>query len=164
MIGAVPLVRVRNVLQAKVIFMRLVLVCLAFPTVLTACGSAEPPYGLYEKKVPVCFHTPEGFDCEAEASNTLLITPLESGEARVDLEMVFTNGHACSAAGAVGTWAGERLLVSVGTGADACQFTVRFADQEATLSDDSDAPCRTRICGARGVLEGMVLPFKEPAR
>ena len=144
--------------------MRLVPVVLVLLTVLAACRPPSPPYGLYEKQVPVCFHTPEGFDCEAEASNRLLIAPLESGEASVDLGMVFTNGHSCSAEGAVGTWSDDRLLVNVGTGADACQFTVDFSDQGATLSDDPEVPCRTRICGARGVLEGMVLPFKEAAR
>ncbi|WP_146114598.1 hypothetical protein [Pseudomonas sp. MYb185] len=133
-------------------------------TALMACESSSHPYGLYSEKVPVCFSTSAGFECEGEAENRLLIAPAASGQALVDLDMVFTNGHSCTAENAPGQWAEGHLVVTVDSGTDACEFTISFSGKEATLADDPDTPCRERICGARGMLDGMVLPFKgEPA-
>ena len=135
---------------------------LMFPLALVACGSNESPYGLYSEKVEVCFHSPDGFECEGEAENTVRVAPATGGGATVDLDLVFTNGHSCTAREAAGEWLEERLRVTVGSGAEACQFSLDFADESLTISDSADRPCRPAICGARGMLEGMTLPFTAP--
>lgn len=140
--------------------MRAILAILFAPSMLLASEPVAPSYGLYGQKVDVCFRSEVGFDCEGKAADTLLIAPLPSGDARVDLSMTFTNAHTCHTRDAIGKWHENRLIVTVDTDTGVCSFTIEFSDSGASLSDKSDSPCHLKICGARGWLDGRTLPFK----
>lgn len=140
--------------------MRAFLAILLIPSALLASEPTIHSYGLYGRRVDVCFKSRARFDCEGETANTLLISPLPSGDARVDLSLAFTNGHTCHTRDAIGKWQGDRLLVTADTGTGSCNFTIEFSNDGASLLDQSDSPCHQKICGARGWLDGYTLPFR----
>jgi|GEM_PF-5650083 len=117
-------------------------------------------YGLYGKRTQVCFNTPRGIECEGESADTLLITPLAlSKYARIDLNLIFHNGHTCIVNNAVGSWQENDLVVEL-RDLTTCKFRITFSSKSAILHDDKDMPCRRQICGARGNLNGIILPLK----
>lgn len=127
---------------------------------MMAAEIVTPSHGLYGKRTPLCFASPRGMECAGEVADTLLLTPLASGrEALVNLSLVYYNGHVCTARDAVGKWQGDALLVTLDD-PKTCRFRITFSASGATLADDPDLPCRTQICGARGVLDGVTLPLK----
>jgi hypothetical protein len=121
----------------------------------------KPPthiFGLYSKRVPVCFNAPVGsvekFECEGETANWILVVPAAGKGVLVQINLLFHNGHTCEFSGN-GIWAADHVLVEKHD-AEACKMKVYFKGGRARLSADDQ--CRLTTCGARGGYGGIELP------
>jgi len=94
-------------------------------------------------------------DCH-KATDKLVVSRKHPG-ARVDVELNFTNGHACTFDGSA-YWSRDRLVANSST-EPACELRLFFFD-EAVHTSAADA-C-SALCGTRGTLDGAVL--KKSAR
>ncbi len=80
------------------------------------------------------------------------------GAVRVTLWAIFDHGHLCQMKGA-GTWEGGYVLVDGGNGHTGRPCTLKIhADGNAVLLRDPGLGCTKRHCGARGMLDGLIVP------
>ena len=126
-----------------------------FPWFASADSSPVPNsiHGLYGKRTETCF----GKKCEKNYADTILVTPLGSEYARIDISLLYQNGERCEVQGD-GAWKDQHLVIEI-TNPSVCMLHLYFSPRKVVLRDDAENPCVRLFCGFNGSLN-TTLPKK----
>ena len=113
-------------------------------------------FGLYGKRVPVCFASPRGRECSGRTADVVLVTPVAPKvEALVQIGLTFDGGHSCKLEEGRGEWRAGHLEVTP-VGEAQCKVHLFFSNGGVEIRDDRDRPCSRSLCGFVGNLKGFL--------
>ena len=112
-------------------------------------------FGRYAQIKPNCWisaEKKEGWDCDNEVEDELIVTRQSSKAAKIHIYFTFTNGHTCDL-DEIATWNGKVLVVKP-SNEDECILELSFSNNKVTTHTNDHCG---GYCGARGTLDGNEL-------
>ena len=122
--------------------------------------SSSPPeiiFGTFSERSKVCNRgMGDSWDCDAEVSNSITVSPGPNKTVSISIDLNFDNGHICRL-DRTGRWENGVVILPLVWGGKiyTCKLGLSATDSEITITDRDS--CTEQSCGARGNLSNVKL-------